>query len=826
MRPIWREILIVAFGTFVPEIAFAQKFEDKSAKNGAVEAISNAERVDREIFFESKIRPLLIDRCLKCHGGEKTSSGLKVYSRAVLEEGGDSGPSIVPGDAGASLLIQAVGRKSEDVSAMPPKEALTADQVRDLTRWITDGAHWPADAPKLTTDSKPKENPAADHWAFRPITDPPIPSVRSDWSRSSIDEFVAAVWNGLKPAPDSDAPTLIRRLAIDLTGLPPEPALVRKYMNRQGGLDRAELEKIVDDLLASPRFGERWARHWMDVVRYADTAGDNADYPIPEAARYRDYLIDSFNSDKPFDDLVKEQLAGDILARELVSSKPDSNEDDRRRYAEMITATTYLGLSRRYATAPFEMMHLTIEDAITTTGLAFLGLNMRCARCHDHKFDPVTARDYYAIYGIFDSTKFPFAGSEEFQSKKIYRQNFVPLLPDHEARKRVDDTERLMADSKSRTTDFVGPLTPEMVKSQKNVRRSIERYTRFGNLPEDLPTAYGVTEGDPHDVPLQRKGEPDQPGPVIQRGYIAIIAGHEPPVIPPGSSGRKQLAEWLVSPENPLTARVYVNRVWYQLFGKGLVETPNDFGTRGSAPSHPELLDHLASEFKKDGWSTKRLIRRILMSRVYGLASGDFEGQSGVDPDNRRLWRHNRRRLDAESLRDGLLALSGNLDLNRPGPHPFPPIEKWKWTQHNPFRERYDSNHRTIFLMTQRIQKHPFLALFDGPDTNASTGRRSVSGVPLQSLHLANHPFVKDQVAAFADRAFDSTGLSEGHDSYIDALWMMAIGRKPDDFEKRLAIDLLTTATVSPSATKVEGKSGRAALAHALLMSNAFLYVD
>lgn len=817
-----RNLILPAICLIVSTYSNAYEAPDKAAKNGAVEAISNAERVDREIFFESKIRPLLIDRCLKCHGGEKTSAGLKVVSRMDLTTGGDSGPAIEPGNAAASFLIQAVGRKSDEVAAMPPKEPLTADQVRDLTRWIADGAIWPEIAPKLTTDSKSKPDPAGEHWAFRPLADPRVPDDATGWSRTPIDRFVAASWGELKPAPDADAATLLRRLSYDLTGLPPDPALVEKIGNTNGPMDMPALTALVDELLASPRFGERWARHWMDVVRYADTAGDNADYPIPEAARYRDYLIDAFNADKPFDDLVREQLAGDILARELAASKPELNDEERRRYTEMITATTYLGLSRRYATAPFEMMHLTIEDAITTTGLAFLGLNMRCARCHDHKFDPVTARDYYAIYGIFDSTKFPFAGSEEFQSKKLYRRNFVPLLPEKDARTRIDETARRMDDAKATTTAFVGPFTPAMIDKQQDARRKLERYARFGNLPEDLPTAYGVSEGEPHDVPLQRKGEPDQPGPVIPRGYIAVISGSNPPAIPSGTSGRKQLAEWLASDENPLTARVYVNRVWQHLFGKGIVETSNDFGTRGSPPTHPELLDQLTRHFIRDGWSTKKLIRRIVLSRVYGLSSGDFEGQSQSDPDNRRLWRHDRRRLDAEALRDSLLALSGRLDLNRPGPHPFPPIEKWKWTQHDPFRERFDTNHRTIFLMTQRIQKHPFLALFDGPDTNASTGRRTSAGVPLQSLHLANHPFVREQAAAFAERAYVQAGRPKDVDAYVRQLWKMALGHLPDAFEMRLAGDLLQESESKGNSLE----SVRFALAHALLMSNAFLYVD
>jgi hypothetical protein len=798
-----------------------QKSDDSAAKNGAVEAISTAERVDREIFFETKIRPILVSECLKCHGGEKTSGGLKVISRQALTEGGDSGPAFVSGDAANSLMALAVVRTSDEVTPMPPRKPLTVDQVRDIVRWIDDGAVWPATAPELISESRSTAKADSDHWSFRRISSPEVPSDLSGWAKSPIDRFVAARWNGLRPAPDADAATLVRRLAIDLTGLPPDPKLTDRYASTSDRLDEESLRKVVDDLLASPRFGERWARHWMDVVRYADTAGDNADYPIPEAAKYRDYLIDAYNADMPFDQMVREQIAGDLLAKDLAASKPQLSSDERNRFASMNVATTFVALSRRYATAPFEMMHLTIEDSITTTGLAFLGLNMRCARCHDHKFDPITARDYYALYGIFDSTRYPYAGSEETQSKKMYRQNFVPLLPESVSLAMIRETARRMAELKAGTLDFVGPLTPAMLDAQKAERRQLDRYARFGKLPEDLPTAYGVAEGQPHDVPLQRKGEPDQPGPVIARGFIAVLASGTSPSIPPNESGRRQLADWLTSPEHPLTARVYVNRVWQHLFGKGIVESPNDFGTRGSAPTHPELLDHLASEFMRKGWSTKELIRRIVLSRVYGLASGDFENQSGVDPDNRLLWRHDRRRLDAEALRDNLLSLSGELKLERPGTHPFPPIDKWSWTQHNPFRERYETNHRTVYLMTQRLQKHPFLALFDGPDTNTSTGRRTAAGIPLQSLHLSNHPFVLKQAAGLAVRAKMEAGEAAGSDAYVTRLWRLALGHSPDPAEMRLAHEFLESA-----ASSVDEATARSSLAHALLMSNAFLYVD
>ena len=802
---------------------FAQNGKSESGNtqgNGAVEALSIAERADREVFFETNIRPILIEKCVKCHNENKKSGGLKLVSYQDLLEGGDNGPAILPHDSVKSLVSQAIGRSTPDVAPMPPKEPLTKNQVLNLNRWIDDGAIWPESSKKLVSNS---HNPITDqtHWSFRPLQNQSIPADPSGWSRTAIDHFVASAWNGLKPAPDADIVTLVRRMYYDLTGLPPDIKVVEQITTGKNA--QINLDKLVDDLLDSPRFGERWARHWMDVVRYADTAGDNADYPVPEARFYRDYLIDSFNQDKPFDQMVREQIAGDLLARDLVKNQRKMSAADLKRYRELITATTFIGLSRRYATAPFELMHLTIEDAITTTGQSFLGLNLRCARCHDHKYDPITARDYYGLYGIFSSTAYPFAGSEEFQSKKLPRSGFVPLLPPSQSNELIEKNNLKIQQLKSKTTDFIGPLTPEILKKQEMDRLLVERYRRLGNLPDDLETAYAISDGKPHDEPLQRKGEPNQPGEVVPRSVPKFIAGKFAHLNPGNESGRRELAQWLTDPENPLLARVYVNRLWQHLFGTGIVSTPNDFGTRGLPPTHPELLDYLADRFVQKGWSTKKLIREIVKSRVYQLSSLDFQNQTELDPENQRLWRHSRRRMDAESIRDSLLAISGQLQLERPGTHPFPPIENWRWSQHDPFRERYDSHHRTVYLMTQRLQKYPFLALFDGPDTNTSTGRRTDSSVPLQSLHLANHPFFHQQAKAIADRVLTKHRSQTDNVNTIQFLWRITLGRNPDDKELQLAKEFLNSAQELSTG---HSKSALSSLVHSLLMSNPFLYID
>ena len=366
-----------------------------------------------DTFFETRIRPVLATDCLPCHGGKKTESGLKVDSRESLLKGGDRGPAIVVGKPGQSLLVQAIGYNNEDLK-MPPKRHLPPEVASSFAQWIARGAAWPQAAAK-----KPAGQGGAPirHWAFQRIkAGAPPRDTMGDFNRP-IDQFVAASRRaaGLHPVRPADRRTWIRRATFDLIGLPPTPEEVAEFEN---DTSPTAFSRVVDRLLASPHYGERWGRHWMDVVRYADTAGDNADYPVPEAARYRDFIVDSFNRDKPFDRFVREQLAGDILAR----------QGEAGDYADSVVATGFLALSRRYATGPFELWHLTLEDTIETTGRAFLGLTLRCARCHDHKFDPVSQRDYYSLYGIFASTTFPYAGSEELQSKAFPRLNFVPLV--------------------------------------------------------------------------------------------------------------------------------------------------------------------------------------------------------------------------------------------------------------------------------------------------------------------------------------------------------------------------------------------------------------
>ncbi len=469
----------------------------------------------------------------------------------------------------------------------------------------------------------------------------------------------------------------------------------------RGSIRRRRFEKLVDRLLASPAYGERWGRYWLDVAHYADTAGETADYPVPQAYRYRDYVIDSFNSDKSYDQFVREQVAGDLL--------PGPPE----KAGERLIATGFIACARRFGFDPQNYHHLTIDDTIDTMGKAVLGLTVACARCHDHKFDPISQSDYYALYGIFDSTKYPFPGSEEKKAPSDF-----PKLP--------------------------------------------------GGDP-----VYAVGEGTPHNVPVFKRGDPKNPGPEAPRLVLQILGGQTLPADGKGS-GRLQLAEWLTDPKNPLTARVMVNRIWQHHFGEGLVRSPNNFGKQGRPPTHPELLDTLADQFVRSGWSVKAMHKMILLSRTYQLSSDDDAGDRTIDPANESLWRYDRRRLDAEAIRDSLLAVSGALDRTPAEAHPFPPQNTWGFTQHNPFQAVYETNHRSVYLMTQRLRRHPFLALFDGADPNASTGQRNTTTVPTQALFFLNDPFVHAQAEKFAARLLQAAADDAAR---IDLAHRLAYGR-------------------------------------------------
>jgi hypothetical protein len=1229
-------------------------------------------------FFELKIRPILVDSCLPCHNEQKTSGSLLVHSRDALLQGGDSGPAFEAGEPEKSLLIQAI-RREEGVSPMPPEKskALRADQVADFVHWLQSGAPWPASVAKFETKN---------HWAFQSITDPPVPTtVDQVWPKNDIDRFIRSAQEnvGVLPAPQADRATLLRRASYDLTGLPPTPESLEQFMSDNSP---DAWPKAIDRLLESKAYGERWGRHWLDVVRYADTAGETADYPVPTAWKYRNYVIDALNADKPYNEFVREQIAGDIIG---VSRSP-------REYEQCVAATGYVAVSRRFGFDSENYHHLTIQDTLDTLGQSILGLSLGCARCHDHKFDPITTDDYYALYGIFSSTRYAFPGSEQkprvrslmpmippaeaSQQWRAYRdrlaeltsllqasnipipnavlgsisdldgdfelqapaaggsngvlvppwsytgtievsggaqspyRNFFPsgkvgaYVPPQTVAYRIDqalypvrttvthqrvfanldfkitssdenhlsshrvylgtyrdepaitvDITRtriafmhgetviremmiaqdrwynLVIDIDTKAKEFhatlfngelpqpmeVGPLNPnwngaigwltftsnligdkpfpgisfdqfaleneaivpsnidstrstttsenigelqaeltklvgvegdfeeqtqdqapsrpwnagpnsvvkisedasspyenhyprsrlgvfmpnrveydgfgctfpnivpaargmlyvsfdfspsdiahgadgswryylgqgpgvsaavelffngkqffrrsgdnrdvvgELVPGQwyqvqlvldlnqrtyqghlfsqekeltfegefatnwngaidytfidsyghiggvrpalkadnfvigseplakfaaessqeqqesiqasrdlaKNLREKIRRLEQEGaQFGEELnrllidgpfPMAYSISEGTPLNARIQKRGEPDQLGKEVPRGFISIL-GNNRDLSHSVGSGREPLADWLTARENPLTARVIANRVWQYHFGRGLVKTPNDFGVRGQAPTHPELLDYLASRLMTSNWSLKSLHRLIMRSATYQQASTPLPQmlQLATQHDLSNAYHHfERRRLDAEEIRDSILMLSQTLDESPGTSHPFPSPITWGFSQHGPYSAVYEHDKRSIYLMVQRIKRHPFLALFDGADPNTSTAVRLGTTVPTQSLFFLNDPLIHQKADVWRDRL---TLEAESFDQRISQALLEATGKVANEKDLLLAQrfrDRYIQELSGMDSIEAERQTLSAYL-RSLFGSNAFLYVD
>ncbi len=769
-------------------------------------------------FFESRVRPVLAEHCYECHSATATKlkGGLLLDSRAGVVQGGDTGPAITPGDPGASLLIQAV-RRTDPNLAMSPKSALPAQAVADLEAWVRMGAPDPR-TENTVASSRARSaidwNKAREWWSFKPIAQPTPPPVRNtEWPTNPIDHFILARLEERKltPAPDADRRALLRRITFDLTGLPPTPAEVEAFI-RDSTPDA--FARVVDRLLDSPAYGERWGRHWLDVVRYADSAGDNSDFPIPQMHRYRDWVIEAFNRDLPFDRFIREQLAGDLL--------PAASETER---FQQIIATGYIANSRRFGSRVDDYpQHLTIEDTLDNLGRAFLGLSLNCARCHDHKFDPIPTDDYYALYGIFNSTRYPWPGIELEQRQR----DLVTLVPQAEVAAaeqslRTHDTEtrRLQKELQALKDSLKSTPVADKPQVEERIKAAEAAVREHGASAPNIPRAYAVADGPTAaDAAVQAKGDPAKPGRVVPRRFLQVLGGAS---LPPGSrsSGRLELAGWITDPANPLTARVLVNRVWHHHFGRGLVPTPNDFGRQGRPPSHPELLDWLARRFIESGYSIKSLHRLILASRTYQQSTRRSSESIELDPTNELLGAYPRRRLDAESIRDTLLQLGGALDTSPAGAHPFPPQSEWKFTQHNPFRAVYESRRRSVYLMTQRIQRHPFLATFDGADPSASTAARLTSTTPVQALFLLNDPLVHEQSAAFAARIRREASAPPDR---IRLAYALAFARQPDAAEESEASHFLErlAANSSPDAERAAWE----AFARALFRLNEFVYLD
>jgi hypothetical protein len=766
-------------------------------------------------YFEKNIRPVLATRCYACHSSKlpATQGDLFADSKDGLLRGGKSGaPAVVPGKPEESLLIKAIQGTHKDLK-MPPGKPLPAEQVKAFVEWVKMGA------PDPRTESAPPvvEKAAYDwetekhHWAYQPVRDPEPPTVKgAEWGKTAIDRFVKAKLDekSLQPLPRASKRTLLRRVTYDLTGMPPMPQEIEKFL---ADASPNALEKVVDRLLASPRYGEHWGRHWLDVVRYADTAGDASDYPVPEMYRYRNYVIRAIQEDKPFDQFLKEQIAGDLL--------PHKDEEDR---AEKLAATGYIGASRRFGQTESEF-YLTIDDTIDNLGKTVLGLSTGCARCHDHKFDPIPTKDYYALTGIFKSTKYPWAGLEHHQ----YLDGFAAVRSADQ--EKLDKQQQRMVEAYRVVKKGAGKDEKSPVEERLKYLEASTELSRIRSNWPDIPMIYAVRDTTPVNSRVMVKGDPKTLGPEVQRGFLQILGGQKVPPEHKGS-GRDLLAEWITDPKNPLPARVMVNRVWLWHFGRGLVNTPNDFGKRGEAPTHPELLDYLASRFVESGWSLKKLHKEIVLTRAYATASGHHEANAMKDVKNEFYWRFDRRRLSAEEVRDSILQVSDTLDPTPGGAHLFASRAGYVLTQHNPFVadfEKFGSNKRSVYLLQQRFRPNPYLDLFDGADANNSTPARVNNNTALQALYLMNNPFIEAQASLLAARVAVAEETSAAR---LRLAYRLLYGRAPTPGELQTGATFLqryrTGATTAEMEPDDRSRAAWTGLMRVLMSSNEFFYVD
>ncbi len=833
------------------------------------------------VSFSKEIQPIFEASCWKCHGTAVQLSKLDLRTREGALRGGQHGAAITPGNPQASKLFRMIS--GAEKPAMPLDGKLTTEQVNAVRRWIEAGAPWEAVSqtnnsakPDLEAGEVPDE--ARQYWAFQRPVRRPVPQA----ARHPVDAFLlkAMQEKGLKPAPRADAVTLVRRAYLDLTGLPPTPAEVVDFVS-----DRSPdaWEKLIDRLLASPHYGERWGRHWLDVARYADSNGYEHDFDRPNAWRYRDYVIQSFNRDTPWNVFLREQIAGDEL--DWVSK-------------DSLIATGFL---RSYAKVGFrekdnpEFRYEYLDDMIATVGRGILGMTVQCARCHNHKFDPIPQKDYYRLqaslfgYVEVDHPLTTQAEAEAYEKTlasvtaranavrmqiRALEQPYREVLLAQKYKKFPANVQTAIATPEAQRTPGQVLLANQVIRTVSVGSGEIDRLMKPEDLarkkdlnaqlsaiekerPAPIPVAAGITDGDyrftpdgPGDEPAPGKrvkteafegsflhkgpekyiappsyflirGDVNSRGSQMQPGFLTVATYGNPPVeLPPANghtSGRRRaLAEWLVSPDNPLTARVIVNRIWHHHFGRGIVATLDNFGKMGELPTHPELLDWLALEFMDRGWSVKQMHRLLMTSEAYQMSS-QFTDESNVqrDPQNKYGWRFRSRRLEAEIVRDAILATSGGLNREVGGPPVFPALsgEVLQQMTHGIWNKQPDGPstwRRSVYIYRKRGLPFPMLESFDLPDQNISCGARSVSTVPTQALMLLNDEFVVKQAELFAQRVQEAAPRDP--QQQIELAYRIAVGRVPDVIEREAAQAYLQ-------------KHSLAGFTHVLLNLNEFVYL-
>ena len=811
-------------------------------------ALSSLALAAKADVSEDAVR-LLQERCVSCHG-EIQMSGLDVRSSEALLKGGQRGPSVVPGNAAASLLYQAVLHEG-DLQMPMQGGRLTDEEVGVLGTWIDGGAVW---STGLESDRGEM------WWSFQPVRRPAVPEDSSGWSRNAIDRFLARrhVENQLKPVGEAGRRTWIRRATYDLHGLPPSPEEVRAFVEDSSP---EAFENAIDRLLDSKRYGERWGRYWLDAVRYADTGGFETDIYFPDAWRYRDYVIKSFNDDKPFDQFVREQVAADEIWPDDIELRGSYDvSEEKLRHLEARIGTGLYTVGTVYHEAALNGHQLRYEwlvDAVDVTGEAFLGLTLSCARCHDHKFDPISQADYHRLMAFFEGSeirRIPVANKmAEFgyysgypRQLKVFEYQQALKALESKVRQRVIDEISEGFDTETVAAQRI-PRAKRTTEQQMKAAPLERALTEAGLLENPggyvLELPYTPDERDKRKTLITELGEAAAearfelatatvlgraevryPVRMTARGDWRATGDEVEPAFPTalGDLGqsidgkrRKALANWLADPTHPLVARVMVNRIWQGHFGRGLVETPNNFGLQGSAPSHPELLDWLAAEFVDRNWSVKQMHKLIMLSSAYRLNSGFDPSSAETDPENRYLWRMNRRRLDAENLRDAVLSVSGELNLKMGGRPVLPPLSAearlGMWDR-NDWPESLDPEEhkrRSVYIFAKRQFPYPMFKTFDAPDASASCGRRDVTTVAPQALTLLNSEFMLRSAQSFAARlAAENDPLRK-----VDLAWELALSRPPDMQERGAAVKMLAEA-------------GPEEFSLMLFNLNEFVYVD
>ena len=845
VRPLVVVLLVSLTGLCIAEEEVAVAKRTGGKKNTTATSVTATGHGQQ--LYDDYVQAILERNCYQCHSHQagEAQGGLVLDSSTGMLAGGENGTVVVPGNAAASRLVIAITYKDDDLQ-MPPDGPLGEDEVAKLRDWIEHGA--PHGGSGLGNNASEEDQEPL--WSTESLQHAELPAVKdNEWPRDDVDRFVLARLEseGAHPVDDADRATLLRRVHLTLVGLPPTPTQINTFLTDERTF-REAFASVVDSLLGSLEYGERWGRHWLDIARYADSngAGSEANNTIDNAWRYRDYVIAAFNDDKPYDRFVIEQMAGEQL--------PYTSVEQRR---SLIIATGFLQLGPKpFGEQSLEKFRLdVIDEQIDSLGKSLIGISLGCARCHDHKFDPFPTADYYALAGILSSTR-TLKLDKHWRMSKAWIRVPLPIDPqmetilrdEHKARvaklekvHKAADAKKEKADERVTALKAMEDVDPaelaaaekEFKQAKEEARKAKARF-RVSRIESVVPSALAV-EDKPKmvDEPIRIRGLPNNRGKKIPRQVPSLLGlsvqqqqpaseGTPEPVanrfkVPADASGRLQLARWLVDAEEgagSLTARVIVNRVWRHIMGEGLVDTPDNFGRTGSLPSHPELLDHLTREFIDDGWSIKRLVRRLVLSRTFSLAAKKDEAAATVDPENRLLWRYQVRRLDVEVIRDSMLTVSGELDLTRGGPTlqfqgTISLSDEWVTvSRESPFfrrsvylplmRDEFDRDGETSQMLG-------ILPLFDLANPSMVVGRRSTTTVPSQSLYLLNNQFIIDRAKAMAVRLLSDETLAD-EASRVDRLLLWTFGRPAADSERQTLGEYIARSTVDSKAENPEAK--------------------